>query len=86
MAEQQTIKMPKNLGLWISIAVLLITQLTTYVLMKDQVMRNKEQLEKYPPAIFAIKQAEIAKDVDEIKSDVKDLIKASNEFFMAYPQ
>lgn len=71
---------PSKIAQWLAIAVIIIGSIVDSALTRDQVRRNTLQLEENPPAVFAAEQKNIAKDVDEMKGDVKDLVKAFNEW------
>lgn len=69
---------------WSAIILIVIGSIVDSALMRDQVRRNTEQLEKNPPAVFAIEQKNMAEDVKEIKEDVKKLNETFNEYMLTH--
>ena len=84
MPDSQSLKIPKNLALWLTIAGILIGSIVDSAMTRDQVDRNRKSLEKYPPAVFANEQADMAEDIDEIKGDLKELVRAFNEYTVTH--
>ncbi len=74
----------KNIAVWVMLVILVVAQITTYTLLKDQVRRNTDQLEANPPAVFAIEQKNMANDVQEIKGDVKKLVETFTNYMLTH--
>jgi hypothetical protein len=74
----------KNISVWIAIATIFIGSIVDSALTRDQVRRNQAQLDTYPLAVYATQQNAMAQDIEEIKTDVKDLAKAINEYILSH--
>ena len=70
----------KNLSIWIVIATIVISSIVDSALTRAQVQKITLQLEKNPPEVIVTNQKNMADDIGEIKDDVKDLVKAWNDW------
>lgn len=51
-----------------------------FEVMKNQVADNTKKLTDNPPEVAATNQKNMAEDISEIKGDVKELVKAWNQW------
>ena len=70
----------KNLAVWLTIAGLIITQITTFVLLKDQVRRNTAELEKHNLDIIEHELKDIAQEVDKINEKTDQIFTLVQEY------
>lgn len=70
----------KNLGLWVMIATIIVGSIVDSALTRSQVAKNTKQLEANPPEVIVVNQENMAGDIREMKTDLKDLVKAWNEW------
>ena len=73
MTQRQIVITERNLGLWITIILLIIGSVADSVKIREQVKLNSLLLEKYPPEIFFANEKNIMEDMKEIKEDIKGL-------------
>lgn len=74
MTQRQIVITERNLGLWITIILLIIGSVADSVKIREQVKLNSLLLEKYPPPeIFFANEKNIMEDMKEIKEDIKGL-------------
>ena len=65
----------KNAAMWVTILLLIIAQITTYTLLKDQVKRNTAELEKYNLAI-------ISTDLKYLTTEVEKMNEKTDQIFV----
>jgi len=73
MSSRQIIITERNLGLWITIIMLLVGSIVDSVKIREQVKFNSKLLEKYPPEILFSNEQHMRQDVSEIKMEIKEL-------------
>ena len=70
----------KNLTVWITIVLLIIAQITTYTLLKDQVRRNTKELEQYDLGIISYKLEDISKEIGLINAKTDQIFTLVQEY------
>ncbi len=70
----------KNLSLWITIVILLIAQIVTYTLLKDQVRRNTTELESHNLELIEHQIKEINGKVDKIDGKTEQIFTLVQEY------
>ena len=70
----------KDIGFIVTVLAMVIGFFVKFEAMKNQVQANTQRLEKNPPEVAATNQQNMAEDISEIKGDVKELVKAWNQW------
>ncbi len=71
----------KNLTVWVMIVGLVIAQITTYTLLKDQVRRNTKELEQYDLAVITVELKHITDEVAKINSKTDKIFTLVQDYF-----
>ena len=74
----------KDIGFIITVLAMVIGFFVKFEVMKTQVEKNTVRLDLNPPEVAAANRQNMARDLAEIKADVKDLAKAINIYFQEH--
>jgi len=74
----------KNLGQWVAIMVIIVGSIVDSALTRSKVAEHEARFLLNPPEVAAADRDNMAEDLQEIKTDVKDLAKAINEYFQSH--
>ena len=70
----------RDIGTIITFLALIIGGIAKFERQQVQIEQMKAEWDKYPPAVMFTNQVGMAEDIQEIKTDMKSLVKAVNEF------
>ena len=70
----------RDIGTIITFLVLIAGVITKFERQQVQIEQIRTDMDKYPPAVMYTNQTNMAKDIQEIKTDMKTLVSVMNDF------